>query len=99
MAKQYYVYIMASYSRVLYTGITNDLCRRVYEHKNKTHDGFSSRYNVNQLVYYDTTNDVTSAIEREKQIKGWRREKKISLIENMNPKWIDLSIGLCGDPY
>jgi putative endonuclease len=97
MAKQYYVYIMASYSRVLYTGVTNDLCRRVYEHKNKVHDGFTSKYNVNQLVYYDLTNDVTAAIEREKQIKGWRRDKKITLIEGINPKWIDLSIELCSD--
>ena len=97
MAKQYYVYIMASYSRVLYTGVTNDLCRRVYQHKNKVYDGFTSKYNINQLVYYDITNDVTAAIEREKQIKGWRRDKKIALIEAANPKWIDLSIELCGN--
>ena len=97
MSKQYYVYIMASYSRVLYTGVTNDLCRRVYQHKNKVYDGFTSKYNVNQLVYYDLTNDVTAAIEREKQIKGWRRDKKIALVEGINPKWIDLSIELCGN--
>ena len=97
MPRQYYVYIMASYSRVLYTGVTNDLCRRVYQHKHKLVEGFTSRYNVNQLVYYETTGDVKAAIEREKQIKGWRREKKLALIEGLNPKWIDMSDELCGD--
>lgn len=95
--KQYYVYIMASYSRVVYTGMTNDLCRRVYQHKHKLIEGFTSKYNVNQLVYYETTNDVKAAIEREKQIKDWRREKRVALIEGMNPKWLDLSVELCGD--
>ena len=97
MANQYYVYIMASYSRVIYIGMTNDLCHRVYQHKNKVHEGFTSKYNVNQLIYYESTNDVRAAIEREKQLKGWRREKKVNLIESMNPKWIDLSVELCGD--
>jgi putative endonuclease len=97
MTKQFYVYIMASYSRVLYVGMTNDLCRRVYQHKHKFIAGFTSRYNVNQLVYYDSTSDVKAAIEREKQIKSWRREKKVKLIESLNPKWIDLSQELCGD--
>ena len=96
MLKQYYVYIMSSYSRVIYTGVTNDLCRRVYEHKHKIHEGFTGKYNVNQLVYYEATSDIRSAIEREKQIKGYRREKKVALIEQMNPKWIDLSYELCG---
>ena len=97
MGRQYYVYIMSSFSRVLYTGMTNDLCRRVYQHKHKVFDGFSSKYNVNQLVYYEATADVRAAIEREKQIKGYLREKKVDLIEKMNPKWIDLSYELCGD--
>ena len=95
--KRYYVYIMASYSRVLYTGMTNDLCRRVYQHKNKLTKGFTSKYNVNQLVYYEETNDVRIAIEREKQIKDWKREKRVALIESMNAKWIDLSFELCGE--
>jgi putative endonuclease len=97
MSKQYYVYILSSYTRVIYTGVTNDLCRRIYEHKHKVHDGFTSKYNVNQLGYYEVTNDIRAAIEREKQIKEYRREKKVALIEQRNPKWIDLSIELCGD--
>jgi putative endonuclease len=96
MSKQYHVYILSSYSRVIYTGVTNDLCRRVHEHKNKVHEGFTSKYHVDQLVYYEITSDIRSAIEREKQIKGYRREKKVALIEQMNPKWIDLSCELCG---
>jgi putative endonuclease len=97
MNKQYYVYILSSYTRVLYTGVTNDLCRRVYEHKHKATEGFTSKYNVDQLVYYEATADVRSAIAREKQIKGYRREKKVALIEGLNPKWVDLSYELCGD--
>jgi putative endonuclease len=97
MPKQYYVYILSSYLRVIYTGVTSDLCRRIYEHKHKVHEGFTSKYNVNQLVYYEVTNDIRAAIEREKQIKGYRREKKVALIEQLNPKWIDLSGELCGD--
>jgi putative endonuclease len=89
--KQYFVYILASKSRALYTGITNDLKRRVYEHKNKMIAGFTSKYNINRLVYYETTSDVRAAIAREKQIKGWLRAKKIALIESANPKWEDLS--------
>ena len=95
MEKSFYVYIMASHSRVLYTGVTNDLCRRVHQHKHKLIEGFTSKYNVNMLVHYETTNDILSAIEREKQIKGWRREKKVALIEATNPRWIDLSLELC----
>jgi len=94
--KTYYVYITASYSRVLYTGMTNNLCRRIYEHKHKILDGFTKRYNVDRLVYYEETNDVWAAIEREKQIKRWRREKKIALIESMNAAWRDLYEELCG---
>jgi len=76
---------------VLYTGVTNDINRRVYEHKHKTVSGFTSRYNLTRLVYCESTTDVTAAIQREKQIKGWLRSKKIALIESMNPKWDDLS--------
>ena len=77
--------------KVLYTGITNNLERRVYEHKNKIIKGFTAKYNVNKLVYFDYTEDVSSAISREKQIKGWSRLKKNELIENTNSKWKDLS--------
>jgi putative endonuclease len=89
--KTYYVYIMASQSRTLYVGVTNNLERRVYEHKQKVIDGFTSRYNINRLVYFAETNDVTAAISREKEIKGWLRKRKIALIEGMNPDWHDLS--------
>jgi putative endonuclease len=89
--KQYYVYIMTNRSRTLYTGVTGNLIRRVYEHKNKLVDGFTKKYNITKLVYYEATNEITSAIEREKQIKGWLRKKKIALIESMNPDWKDLS--------
>jgi len=88
----YYVYILTNWTnKVLYTGVTNDLERRLYEHKNKLVKGFTEKYNVNKLVYFDSTNDVIAAIEREKQIKGWTRQKKNSLIESMNPQWLDLS--------
>ncbi|MEJ2616306.1 MAG: GIY-YIG nuclease family protein [Ignavibacteriaceae bacterium] len=90
---QYYVYILSNKSKTLYTGITNNLQRRVFEHKSKKIKGFTSRYNITVLVYYEITNDVKSAIAREKQIKGWVRKKKIALIESMNPEWRDLSEG------
>lgn len=86
----YYVYIMANKTKTIYTGVTNNLQRRVFEHKNKIHKGFTARYNVNKLVYYEHTNDIREAIAREKQIKGWLRIKKIKLIESMNPDWKDL---------
>ena len=89
--KQYYVYIVASKSRVLYTGVTNDLKRRAYEHKHKLIPGFTSKYNVDRLVYFEATSDVHAALAREKQIKGWLRSKKIALIESSNPRWEDLS--------
>ena len=82
---------MASKSKTLYTGVTDDLVRRVYEHKNKLIKGFTEKYNITRLVYYEVTNDVSAAIQREKQIKGWLREKKVALIEAMNPEWKDLS--------
>lgn len=87
----YYVYIMASLSRTLYTGVTNDLERRVYEHKHKALPGFTAQYNVNRLVYFEDAPDVKAAIAREKQIKSWSRGKKIALIESVNPTWDDLS--------
>ncbi len=89
--KQYFVYIMASHSRRLYVGVTNNLERRIYEHKQKLLGGFTARYNINYLVYAECMADIRAAIEREKQIKGWIREKKISLIESANPHWQDLS--------
>ena len=88
---KYYVYIMNSPSGTLYTGITNDLRRRVYEHKYKLVAGFTARYNVTRLAYFEETDNVNSAITREKEIKGWRREKKLMLIKSLNPKWEDLS--------
>jgi putative endonuclease len=88
----YYVYILTNLSnKVLYTGVTNNLERRTYEHRNKLISGFTEKYNVNKLDYYDITTDPKAAIAREKQIKGWKRQKKIDLIEAMNPHWKDLS--------
>ena len=87
----YYVYILTNKTnRVLYVGVTNNLVRRVYEHKNKAVEGFTEKYNVNKLVYYDATTDVRAAIAREKQIKGWVRQKKLNLISDLNPLWRDL---------
>jgi putative endonuclease len=90
---QHYVYIMASASRVLYVGVTSNLHRRVWAHKQKFIDGFTKRYNITRLVYYEETSDIRAAIEREKQIKGWLRAKKVALIESVNPGWSDLSEG------
>jgi putative endonuclease len=83
--------MMTNCSKTIYTGITNDLARRVYEHKNKLAIGFTKKYNTDILIYYESTNDVRAAIAREKQIKGWVRSKKVSLIESINPGWKDLS--------
>ena len=89
---QYYVYILTNKSnKVLYIGVTNDLVRRMYEHKNKLVEGFTKRYNLTKLVYYEVTNDVVSAIKREKQLKNWHREWKINLINQANSDWRDLS--------
>ena len=89
---QYYVYILTNWNnRVLYIGMTNNLERRLYEHKNELADSFTKRYHVHKLVYFEVTTDVRAAIEREKQLKGWTRAKKEGLIENRNPKWLDLS--------
>ncbi len=86
----FFVYIMASRSRTLYTGITNDLRRRVYEHKQGLIPGFTARYKITKLVYFETTANPLAAIAREKQIKSWRRDKKIALIESANAEWEDL---------
>lgn len=91
--KRFYVYIMTnrSRSRVLYTGITGNLHKRAFQHKNKLVFGFTSRYNLTRLVYYEQFVYPDAAIAREKEIKGWRRSKKIRLIESMNPRWDDLA--------
>lgn len=89
---EYYVYILTNKNNnVLYIGVTNDLSRRVYEHKEKVIKGFTSKYNVNKLVYFDTTSDVYEALVYEKKLKRWRREWKNELIEATNPNWEDLS--------
>ena len=89
--KSYYVYILTNNYGTLYTGVTSDLLRRVWQHKQKLLPGFSKRYNLTRLVHYQETNDVGGAIAREKQIKGWVREKKGALIESRNPHWTDLA--------
>ncbi|MFQ5965243.1 MAG: GIY-YIG nuclease family protein [Candidatus Scalinduaceae bacterium] len=89
--RQYYVYIMTNKSKTLYTGVTNNLERRVFEHKHHLVKGFTNKYKITKLVYYEATNDVLSAITREKQIKGWLRKKKLALIESVNPRWKDLN--------
>jgi putative endonuclease len=87
----YYVYILTNKSnKVLYIGVTNDIARRVYEHKTKMIEGFTKKYNLDKLVYLEETDSIESAILREKQLKKWRREKKIALIENLNPCWEEL---------
>jgi putative endonuclease len=91
--KQYFVYILTNKSnKVLYIGVSNNLERRMYEHKNKMIDGFTKRYNLTKLIYFEEASDIRSAIEREKQLKNWHRDWKIKLINNFNPEWKDLSI-------
>ncbi len=91
MTKQYYVYIMTNkINSTLYTGVTNDLKRRVFEHKNKLLEGFTKKYNIDKLLFYEAYDDINNAIAREKQIKGGSREKKIKLVEEINSKWNDL---------
>ena len=92
MDRSYYVYLITNWNnKVIYTGVTNNLTRRVYEHKNKLTEGFTKKYNINKLVYFEQTNDVSAAIAREKEIKKWRREKKNNLVNSVNPEWKDLS--------
>lgn len=87
----YYVYILTNYSNnVLYTGITNNLEKRIYEHKTKAVKGFTAKYNVHKLIYFEETTEVHAAIQREKQIKRFTRDKKINLINSLNPSWTDL---------
>jgi putative endonuclease len=89
--RQFYIYIMTNkYHNVFYVGMTNDLVRRVYEHKEKLLDGFTKRYNLNKLVYYEVADTASAAIARERQLKGGSRENKIELIKQMNPRWLDL---------
>ncbi len=92
-AKTFHVYVLASHSRVLYVGVTSDLAKRVWQHKQKAIPGFTSRYNVDRLVLCEEIGDALAAIAREKQIKGWLRAKKVALIEADNPAWRDLSEG------
>lgn len=88
---RYFTYIVACRSRTLYIGVTGNLEKRIFEHKWKEHDGFTADYNCDRLVWFESYQDVTRAIAREKQLKGWRREKKTALINKLNPAWVDLS--------
>jgi putative endonuclease len=91
LSKEYYIYLLTNKRlNVLYAGVTNHLIRRIYEHKNKMVEGFTKKYNVDRLVYYEAYSEIIEAIEREKQIKGWARKKKNDLINQMNPEWDDL---------
>ena len=93
MSKTYYVYILASKSRDLYIGMTSNLQKRTWEHREKVVDGYAEKFNIDRLIYFEETNDVMAAIEREKQLKNWRRSKKDMLINLKNPTWEDLSDG------
>ena len=94
--KRYYVYLVASPSRTLYTGFTNSLGRRSWEHKQGLVSGFTKKYRVHRLVYFEVYDDVRRAIDREKEIKAWRREKKVELVASVNPTWHDLAEGWFG---
>jgi len=94
--RRYFVYILSSVTNRLYIGITNDLERRVVQHKRRELEGFTSRYGIDQLVYYEETDDVYAAISREKQLKGWMRIRKIQLVQDMNPDWHDLAADWSG---
>ena len=89
--KKYYIYIVSSLSGTLYTGVTSNIEHRVYQHKHKLINGFTKKYNVDRLVYFEETTGIHVAIAREKEIKGWRKSKKILLIKSLNPKWEDLA--------
>ncbi len=91
--RDYFVHIMTNHSGTLYTGVTNDLTRRLYEHKTQAGGLFTRKYRMNKLLYFEQTGDILSAIEREKQIKGWRRSRKLEMIKSQNPRWIDLARG------
>ena len=94
--KTYFVYILSSDRGVLYVGVTSDLARRVAQHRQRVVEGFTSRYRIHRLVYFESTQDILSAIEREKQIKSWRREKKLALIRELNPRFEDLADAIVG---
>lgn len=89
--RSFYVYILSNASRTLYVGVTNDLVRRVWEHRQRTGPGFTAKYHVTQLVWFEETVNIAAAIAREKQIKGWKREKKIALVSATNAQWKDLA--------
>ena len=91
MRRQYWIYIMASETRCLYTGVTSDLVRRVWEHRTGAHAGFTRRYRITRLVHFESTSDVPTALRREKQIKSWSRSKRVALIERANAGWLDLA--------
>ncbi|HKI00047.1 MAG TPA: GIY-YIG nuclease family protein [Candidatus Sulfotelmatobacter sp.] len=93
MPRTYYVYILSSQRRVLYIGITSNIEQRVFQHKTHAFGGFTAKYNVTSLVYFERHGSVTTAIRREKEMKAWRRKEKVSLIESSNPRWRDLSYG------
>ncbi len=93
MPRQFYVYLMTNISRTLYIGVTNNLERRVHEHRKKEADGFTRKYNITMLAYFEEFDSIRDAIEREKQLKNWSRTKKVTLIERENPEWRDLSAG------
>lgn len=86
----YYVYILSNNGRMIYIGVTNNLIKRVLEHKSKLIEGYTSRYDINKLVYYEETNNILLAIQREKQLKNWKRKWKVELIESANKNWLDL---------
>lgn len=90
--KTYYVYILTNKSNTLYIGVTNNLKRRYREHKYKTHDGFTSAYNINKLIYFEEYGSINDAITREKQLKNWHRQWKINLIKNINPKFEEIDV-------
>jgi putative endonuclease len=91
MTQNYFVYMLANGKRMLYVGVTNDLHRRMYEHRQKQIPGYTRHYNISRLVYFEATPNVNAAVAREKPIKGWTRDKKLALIETSNPQWADLS--------
>ena len=103
--REYFVYIMSNAARVLYTGVTSQLINRVHQHRQGLADGFTKRHHITWLVYYETTSDVWAALLREKQIKGWRRDRKMALIRSMNPDfrdlsedWVESQVGTCSTP-
>ena len=94
MGRSYFIYFLTNFTnKVLYVGVTNNLKRRLYEHKNDLVEGFTKKYRAHKLVYFEETGDVNAALSREKEIKAWRREKKNHLVNENNPEWLDLSDG------